>query len=265
MAAALAGRLDLWLTVVHSPSPEVFTTGESRRDVMRRGADLVAWLSADHDVDEVIVQPGDPAQLLRACLSDGASLAVVGSRGRGPTRAALLGSVSSELARTAPCPVVIVPPGAPVSGLGEQPAFVCGIDGSDAASHALDCASRLAWSMGGRLLATHVRKSTAGRRVEEGATARALMEHELAQLQLPVEASVHIEVGDAAKQLDELAAAHRAALVVVGSRGETPLRAALVGSVSARLAACARTPVLIVSKEARLARRSSPPSIHAAA
>lgn len=87
----------------------------------------------------------------------------------------------------------------------------------------------------------------------------------LAQLTLPVEASVHIEVGDAAKQLDELAAARRAALVVVGSRGETPLRAALAGSVSARLAARARTPVLVVSEEARLAGRWTPTSVHAAA
>ena len=39
----------------------------------------------------------------------GAELLVVGSRGRGATKRLLLGSVSSDVAHHAPCPVVIVP------------------------------------------------------------------------------------------------------------------------------------------------------------
>jgi nucleotide-binding universal stress UspA family protein len=38
-------------------------------------------------------------------------LLVMGSRGRGPLRAAILGSVSHSVARQAPCPVVILPRG----------------------------------------------------------------------------------------------------------------------------------------------------------
>jgi nucleotide-binding universal stress UspA family protein len=33
----------------------------------------------------------------------------MGSRGRGPLRAAILGSVSHSVARRAPCPVLILP------------------------------------------------------------------------------------------------------------------------------------------------------------
>jgi nucleotide-binding universal stress UspA family protein len=38
-------------------------------------------------------------------------LLVMGSRGRGPLRAAILGSVSHSVARRAPCPVLILPRG----------------------------------------------------------------------------------------------------------------------------------------------------------
>jgi nucleotide-binding universal stress UspA family protein len=56
---------------------------------------------------------GDPvAALRRRALSADVALIVVGSRGRGAVRAAVLGSVSSALAATAPLPVLVVPPAA---------------------------------------------------------------------------------------------------------------------------------------------------------
>jgi nucleotide-binding universal stress UspA family protein len=53
---------------------------------------------------------GDPVQRL-AESSAGLAVLVLGSRGYGPVRSVLLGSVSSGVARTAACPVLIVPPG----------------------------------------------------------------------------------------------------------------------------------------------------------
>jgi hypothetical protein len=50
--------------------------------------------------------------LRQAAVDEDALLIVVGSRGQGHLRQALLGSVSGELGRRAPCPVLIVPPGA---------------------------------------------------------------------------------------------------------------------------------------------------------
>jgi nucleotide-binding universal stress UspA family protein len=52
---------------------------------------------------------GDPAQQLAGEARQGVDLLVVGSRGYGPLRRVLLGSVSGALMHAAPCPVMVVP------------------------------------------------------------------------------------------------------------------------------------------------------------
>ena len=54
---------------------------------------------------------GDPVDELVA-RSEDADLVIVGSRGYGPLRSVLLGSVSAKLVRRAACPVMVVPRGA---------------------------------------------------------------------------------------------------------------------------------------------------------
>ncbi|MFI8963381.1 universal stress protein [Streptomyces sp. NPDC053493] len=53
------------------------------------------------------VVPGNPAQTLIE-LAEGASLLVVGDRGYSGFKAAFMGSVSTNVAQHAPCPVVVV-------------------------------------------------------------------------------------------------------------------------------------------------------------
>jgi nucleotide-binding universal stress UspA family protein len=48
--------------------------------------------------------------LIRLASKRNAAMLVVGSRGRGPIKSALLGSTASQLSAEAPCPVVICPP-----------------------------------------------------------------------------------------------------------------------------------------------------------
>jgi len=62
------------------------------------------------------VLEGDPADQLTA-ISAGVDLLICGSRGYGPVRSTLVGGVSSRLAHTASCPLLVIPR-APVAGLG---------------------------------------------------------------------------------------------------------------------------------------------------
>ena len=52
---------------------------------------------------------GNAAETIASKADEGVDLLVMGSRGYGPARRVLLGSVSSELARSAPCPLLVVP------------------------------------------------------------------------------------------------------------------------------------------------------------
>jgi nucleotide-binding universal stress UspA family protein len=56
-----------------------------------------------------VIDEGDARGLLLR-LAEHASLVVMGSRGRGPFRSMLLGSVTATVAGRAGCPVVVVPP-----------------------------------------------------------------------------------------------------------------------------------------------------------
>jgi nucleotide-binding universal stress UspA family protein len=64
----------------------------------------------DDVVAEQLVKVGDPEGEL-AAQTELVDLMIVGSRGYGPHRAVLLGSVSGRLVRDAACPVVVVPRG----------------------------------------------------------------------------------------------------------------------------------------------------------
>ena len=69
--------------------------------------EALASLDDDRDVGGRVLE-GDAAAELAAASAE-VDLLVVGSRGYGPVRRVLLGSVSRELVRSAACPVVVLP------------------------------------------------------------------------------------------------------------------------------------------------------------
>lgn len=81
---------------------------EATHEAAIRGAEqqVESVLGADHGVTVSLVQ-GDASEALLDS-AKGADLLVVGNRGRGAFREALLGSTSGRVADHAPCPVVIV-------------------------------------------------------------------------------------------------------------------------------------------------------------
>lgn len=259
-ARGLAERLELRLRLVHSVHPDGFLAGEPRRAALRRGEVLLDALGASDNADDRIVELGDPIELLLGALRDGAALAVVGSRGRGPGRIALLGSVSNAIVHGSPCPVIVVPPGATIE-IGDEPSVVCGIDGSEGADAAVRHAGALAHAVGGRLIAVHVRPDALaphatslmpGRQPFSGPVDQAfdvltMLERSLTELAVDVPSDVRIETGYPAARLSAVAAQKHATMVVVGSRRRGAVRAAVFGSVSSRLAIACPVPVMIVA------------------
>jgi nucleotide-binding universal stress UspA family protein len=122
VAAELGGRLGARLVLVHV-APDTAIPGTSSvpgaADEFKlidaeRGHRLLDELSDAEQLEGPIdrrVAFGSPAPALKAVArQEGADLIVVGCRGRGAVTSALLGSVSSQLSRSASCPVVVVPP-----------------------------------------------------------------------------------------------------------------------------------------------------------
>jgi nucleotide-binding universal stress UspA family protein len=131
-AARLADRLDVPLTLCHVlpsgaraaelvPVAAGPLSSDDRYQAASHGA-LRSALRLLEDAEEDVspgphglwLRRGDPAdELLALADSTEAMLLVVGSRGRGPLRSSLFGSVSRELVHRAACPVVICPHGFP--------------------------------------------------------------------------------------------------------------------------------------------------------
>jgi nucleotide-binding universal stress UspA family protein len=117
LAAArdLGGRLAarLVLLSVYNPMP-VIAPGvgvvDWSDDIRRSLEEQVRALAKDAGADTRLLTGSPGVALVEACRS-GIDLLVCGSRGYGPVRSALVGSVSRHVADHAPCPVMVVPRG----------------------------------------------------------------------------------------------------------------------------------------------------------
>ncbi len=112
MAKLLDARVEA-VTTWHYPvamSPYTMTAEPSFEELARQTLDEALADAYDGEWPAgltTVVKYGQPAQVL-IDRSDGAEMLVVGSRGRGGFAGLLLGSVSSECAAHAKCPVLIV-------------------------------------------------------------------------------------------------------------------------------------------------------------
>jgi nucleotide-binding universal stress UspA family protein len=125
--ALLAADAPVVIAVVIEPSDPTLVTGagmaggvmsvdelqlvDDARDADAR-ADLDAARSALHgNVVDAVIATGEPGPALCDLARDrNADTIVMGSRGRGGIKRALLGSVSDHVVRNAPCPVIITGP-----------------------------------------------------------------------------------------------------------------------------------------------------------
>ena len=216
-------------------------------------------LSREYDLapsTRVAVFGGDPADaLIDAAQAEDAEFIVVGSRGFHELGDAVFGSVSCALMRNARCPVVVAPPALPVPlvPLSLRP-VVCGVDGSERDHPTLRLAADLATRLGAGLHAVHAFDPRPVAPAPAGAVpvvlpvlseaAEATLEH--AVREAGVDAKRRVVSSSPAEGLMRVAGETNAGLLVVGSRGRGKLGSAILGSVAIRLAAEARTPVVVL-------------------
>ena len=202
--------------------------------------------------------PGTPAEALVDASGD-ADLLVVGSRGRGAVRSAVLGSVALHCVTHARSPVEVVHrvPAAAASGV------VVGVDGSvdsRAALHtAIVEAARTASPV--RVVAAYEVGSiwsdmyavTAPTKQRLAAELQRNLDSEVAGVREEIPAEVAARVPAITTEAVEgppsdllVAASEGAELLVVASRGHGALRGLLLGSVALRCVVHGRCPVLVV-------------------
>lgn len=199
-------------------------------------------------VDGQVIE-GRPELVLRDISSD-AHLMVLGSRGRGGVAGLLLGSVSTETAAHADCPVVVVHGQYPATG-----PVVVGIDGSPTSHEALTHAFAEADGRNTQLIVVHTYTGFSSDVFYGYFEVIQQLREEAAELvgellagfrqdypDLTVE--TRIAALDAAQYI--LDVGNDAQLIVVGSRGRGGFRGLLLGSVSRAILHGAPCPVMVV-------------------
>ena len=193
----------------------------------------------------------------------GVGLVVLGSRGRGRIRRLVMGSVSDAVARHAYCPVLVVR----VKPVVFPAKILLGTDGSEEATLAARTAADLVAKTGSELHVVHVayllprsfptEASHTARRLyaesyeEEKRRAGALLGEQVKKIE-DAGASVaeaHLGVGRPDEEIIRLGEEIGAGLAIVGSRGLSPMKRTLMGSVSDSVVRHAHCPVLVVRRE----------------
>jgi nucleotide-binding universal stress UspA family protein len=240
-----------------------WTAGQIRRlegEALQRARAVLLGLDVSPHDARVLV--GDPRALIVDSLRrDQAAICLVASRGLGPLRAALQGSVSRALVRRAPCPVGIVPPGAD-GRLAAGGPLICGVDPSTQTSDmALEFAGRLALISRRPLVLAHASRTVplalAAAPHGEASFAvnvrfpdamprqgRGILQAARALVPRGVPVSLELLNGEPAAELSRLARVRQAAAVIVGTRGDAALPAALTGSTQMGLTQ--RAPCLVI-------------------
>lgn len=267
----LASRVGATVTVVHVL--ERSALGLTRSDAEERQLrDQRAAILADvEDVAQSLGQPvetelleGSPAGRISEYASEvGADLVVLGRQGLSGVSERLLGGVTERVLARGDVPVLVVPGEADVRGSYDR--VLVPTDGSENAAAALPHGGGLAQiygatvevlnvvdlqSAGGAFHAGGLEVDFIERLEDEGEDAVGRAATELAEyvpaddVQTAVTLSTSLD--GAAAGIREHVAEHGVDLIVMGSRGRSSLRRAMLGSVAATVLRSVDVPVLVV-------------------
>jgi nucleotide-binding universal stress UspA family protein len=232
---------------------------EARRSLDEQ---LEQMRSAGATITQAHLRMGRPDEEIVALAEElGAGLTVMGNRGRGGVRRALMGSVSDSVVRHAHCPVMVVR----ADPIVFPAKILVATDGSReaqlASSSAADLAERTASELHivyvGHIPLVYYESPGAWaldpdlrRRMQESAEeeAKARLDEQVRRVREAggEVAEAHARLGRPDVEIVELAEELGASLIVIGSRGLGPLRSALMGSVSHSVVHHARCPVMVV-------------------
>jgi nucleotide-binding universal stress UspA family protein len=245
---AVATPTATWPPVAYPDSLAVSLEDEGKKAILDAIKIAEDAMPADRKVDikRELVYSTPALALIK--MSDEAEMIVLGTAGRGLLARGVLGSVSSDVARNASCPVAVIrdedlpDPHAPV---------LVGIDGSPTSERATALAFDEASRRGVDLIALHAWSDVATEipyldwaTVEEEAQ-RSLAESLAGWRQRYPDVTVHRVVVRDRPARHLIDAAETAQLVVVGSHGRGGLTGVLLGSVSNTLLHSVRIPVIV--------------------
>jgi nucleotide-binding universal stress UspA family protein len=218
-----------------------------------------------HAVDVVVRESTDAkAGIVEEAIACGASLIVMGTHGRSGLDHMLLGSVAEKVLHKAPCPILVVPPHvAPESGAASAvfKRIVCAIDFSTSSLLALNYAFSLAQEADAKLTLLHaIEFPLALREVAFSTDTDIDRQHAAAEAEylrrlralVPAQARTYCSVttrvneGKPAREIERVAAAERADLIVMGVQGRSAVDLMVFGSNTHAVIRNAACPVLVV-------------------
>ncbi|HVM24090.1 MAG TPA: universal stress protein [Candidatus Limnocylindrales bacterium] len=259
----LLGAYDVpidWTGGVGSTMDWVGDIEDATREVLEQQLDELAVPLAEAGLatTRLVVKGRTASVIVDVAREQRADLVVTGSRGRGPLRSMLLGSVAAEVAGDAPCPVLVA----------RSPAVSRLLVATDGSPAALAIPDRLAaWGVfagqpaeavavsipDGPIFETAVSlytlgdKRLASRRQELRATYERDAEEMAARLtESGMPAVAHLRAGDPAHEILAVAEERGADLIVTGTRGLGGIDRLLLGSVARNVLTHARCSVLVM-------------------
>jgi nucleotide-binding universal stress UspA family protein len=207
-----------------------------------------------------LVEGGVPQEIVELAEELGAGLIVMGSRGHGGIRRALMGSVSDSVVRHAHCPVLVVRDGERERDY-LPGRILLAVDGSEEASAAARTAVELADRMDSELHVVYVgevrpvyhpeRRGYLARYEEIQEEARRLLEEQVDEVKSAggTVTRAHLRLGHPDEEIVGLSEEIGADLIVTGSRGLGGMRRVLMGSASDSIVRHAHCPVMVVRPE----------------
>jgi nucleotide-binding universal stress UspA family protein len=278
LAASLARWYEARISVVHvysvAAAPAAFAPGDLavvapiamsavERDLLMHDLSaFVAPVNADAAPLELRLAEGTPwREIVGVASATHADLLVMGTHGRSGFERLLLGSVAEKVLRTAPCPVLTVPPAADVDSGGPMlfKRILFATDFSRAAEAAGEWAASLAREADAELIVLHVLESSPAEvegfpRSALAAYRREYEQWSATQLHASVPDALRancavrelMAAGSPHREVVRVAGEHGCDLVVMGVAGHRGLGDRVFGSTTQHVVRVAPCPVLSV-------------------